>query len=226
MESLCKPICLLADSQLLFREENGQAILQSLMRGLSGRPSAVYIGASNGDEPKYYELFVAAMAKLGITHCRMIYSEFSEADKVFLLQADIVLLAGGDVALGWRVLSSSGMQEAIVAAHRRGCILMGISAGAIHLGLIGGDLSEGGDLKTDSLFNTFGLVPYVINVHDEQRDWPTLKRSLALLKDAGNAILPGTGTYKVRGLGIPSGGGCIVYPDNSVSALCCELIYL
>jgi cyanophycinase-like exopeptidase len=41
------------------------------------------------------------------------------------------LLAGGDVLYGFTVIESSGMRETIVARHRAGAVLLGVSAGAM-----------------------------------------------------------------------------------------------
>src|SRR5215216_5548370 len=96
-----KPILLLADSQLLFWRENGELLIERALKASTrDRPKAAYVGASNGDEPDFYEIFVSAMEGLGIFDCRMIPSTVSEVDLAFLNDADIVLLAGGDVETG------------------------------------------------------------------------------------------------------------------------------
>src|SRR5690349_4947937 len=107
--STVKPILLLADSQLLFwREESGEPFLARARALLEAdgpvRPyKAAYLGASNGDAPEFYQLFVAAMEEIGIRDCRLIPSNPTPEDRSFLHQADLVLLAGGDVERGWDV---------------------------------------------------------------------------------------------------------------------------
>src|SRR5215204_1455953 len=95
-----KPIFLLADSQLLFWRENGQLLIERVVKPRT-RLKAAYIGASNGDHPDFYAIFVSAMEGAGVFDCRMIPSAVSDADMAFLNDADIVLLAGGDVETGW-----------------------------------------------------------------------------------------------------------------------------
>src|SRR5690349_15486987 len=98
-----KPIVLLADSQLLFWRENGRLLLERVVEANTrDYLKAAYIGASNGDDPEFYSIFVAAMEGIGVFDCRMIPSVMSEADLVFLNNAEIILLAGGDVEAGWR----------------------------------------------------------------------------------------------------------------------------
>ena len=57
-----KSILLLADSQLLFWRENGQLVLERVVKARTrDRARAAYLGASNGDDPDFYAIFVAAM---------------------------------------------------------------------------------------------------------------------------------------------------------------------
>ena len=70
--STIKPIFLLADSQLLFwREEGGEPFLARARKLMEQDApervfKAAYLGASNGDAPEFYDLFVAAMGEIGI----------------------------------------------------------------------------------------------------------------------------------------------------------------
>jgi hypothetical protein len=72
---------------------------------------------------------------------------------------------------------------------------MGVSAGAVQLGLKGAD--------EQGMFDTFRLVPFVVDAHDEP-NWTQLTR-----------VVPRAGEH-VRGFGIPSGGGAIYHPDYSM----------
>src|SRR6185295_3145470 len=159
-----KSIFLLADSQLLFRQD-GPLLLERVVR-TRDRMKAAYVGASNGDNPDFYAIFVAAMEGTGIFDCRMIPSVVSEADLAFLNDADIILLAGGDVELGWRTFLANGLSHHIVRRYSEGATLIGISAGAVQLGLCG--LAADG-----SLIETFKLVPFIIGAHEESDNWKT-----------------------------------------------------
>lgn len=202
METLVKPIFLFADSQLLFWHTEDGPFLNRVRQALSDgpidwEPKAAYIGASNGDAPEFFDLFVAAMDGIAIHDCHMIPSEPSEEDYAYLNEADIIMLAGGDTAKGWNVFRENGLVEQIIARYAVGTILMGVSAGAVQLGLKGSRDPEAESPKT---FDTFRLVPYVIDVHAEST-WRHLRR--IVLKIGEDA----------RGIGIPAGGGAIFHPD-------------
>ena len=200
-----RPIFLFADSQLLFWRDGGQLFIERVVT--RGQMKAAYIGASNGDNPDFYAIFVSAMEGAGVFDCRMIPSVISEADMAFLNDADIILLAGGDVEAGWRVFLNNGLSEHIVRRYSEGALLIGISAGAVQLGL-GGLAADG------SLIGTFKLVPYIIGAHEESDNWKT---TMALLR------LSGAGKTAI---GLPFGGGAIYHPDQTVEALRKPLVRL
>ena len=195
--SALKPIFLLADSQLLFWRDNGQLLIESVVKE---KLKAAYIGASNGDDPNFYQIFVLAMEGVGVVDCRMIPSVVTEADLAFLNQADIILLAGGDVETGWRVFLNNGLSEHIVRRYFEGASLIGISAGAVQLGLCG--LAADG-----SLIETFKLVPFVIGAHEESDNWKTTTELLRLAGPGKTAI------------GLPTGGGAVYHHDHKVESL-------
>jgi peptidase E len=199
-----QPIFLLADSQLLFWRDRGQLLLERVVT--RDQLKAAYIGASNGDDPSFYEIFVAAMDGVGVVDCRMIPSAVSQADMEFLNDADVILLAGGDVEAGWRVFVNNGLSEHIVRRYFEGACLMGVSAGAVQLGLCG--LAADG-----SLIETFKLVPFIIGAHEESDDWKTT-RELLRLSGVETAI------------GLPTGGGAIYRPDQTIEALRHALVKL
>lgn len=197
------PIYLLADSQLLFWKQGGAPFLSSVREAVEREsPKAAYVGASNGDNPEFYELFVAAMSTIGVDDCRMIHSDLSSAEASFLDEADIILLAGGDVEYGWSVFESNGLNKTIVTRYYEGAVLIGVSAGAVQLGLAG--LSTSGEATSDNLIHTFKLVPYIIGAHEEKEEWKDLKKAIRLM---------GSG---VQGIGIPTGGGLIYHTDHSL----------
>jgi peptidase E len=200
-----QPIYLFADSQLLFWREGNTLFLDSIRRlVMRDSPRAAYIGASNGDAPEFYSIFEAAMNGAGVHNCRMILRSFPAEDQSFLKEADIILLSGGDVQRGWKVFVETGMREIVSRRYSEGAVLMGVSAGAVQLGLSGA--IERGTLSAN-LPDTFKLVPFVIDAHDEGRNWGRLQRTIRLLD--GSA----------KGLGIPTGGGGIYHPDGRVEAI-------
>ena len=204
LSSTIKPVVLLADSQLLFwREEDGKLFLERARKlceeeGSQRDLKAAYLGSSNGDLREFYDLFVAAMGEIRVHACRQIPSQPSPEDLAFLGEADLILLAGGDVRKGWSAFQESGLKDKIVERYYGGALLLGVSAGAVQLGLKGWD--EDDDSR---LFDTFRIVPFVVDVHDEP-SWARLNR-----------VVPRAGEH-ARGFGIPSGGGAIYHPDYSV----------
>jgi len=202
-----QPLYLLADSQLLFWKRQDRLLLEAALDGLArdARLSAAYIGASNGDRPEFYGIFEAAMDAIGITDRRMIDSSFGPDDRAFLERARLIVLAGGDVRLGWNTFEKTGMKEAILGRYAQGAILVGISAGAVQLGRYG--IVETPESHATELLDVFNLVPAVIDTHDERAEWAQLSRAIQLLE--GAAI----------GLGIPSGGGVIVHADTTIEPL-------
>lgn len=199
-----KPVFLLADSQPLFG--TGSDSLLPVLReslGVSERnvTKAAYIGASNGDAPEFYELFVAAMDGINLHQSRLIRSDFSSEDRAFLASADLLLLAGGDVDAGWQIMTSTGMDAVITRKYYDGAVLVGVSAGAMQLGM---GWSGAGNA---SVAEGLKLVPYYIDVHSEQDDWSRLRKLIAAREEYA------------KGFGIPVGGAMIYHPDVSVEAV-------
>jgi cyanophycinase len=196
------PVYLLADSQLLFSRPGGRPLLASAREAI-GSPEvrAAYVGAANGDQPEYFSIFEGAMEIISVWERRMIRSAYSAEDRAYLRSADIIILAGGDVGAGLRVLRETGMDDDIDERRREGAVLVGVSAGAVHLGAMGwlGDEPAEGELV-----GTLGIVPFSVDAHDEANGWRRLRQLVA-------RSLPGT-----FGIGVPTGGGIIHHPDGTV----------
>lgn len=205
MNPTLKPIYLFADSQLLFWRENGALFLQSVRDLIENQdPKAAYLGASNSDNPEFYSIFEAAMKSVGINDCRMISSAFSVEEALFVQDADLILLAGGEVERGWEVFDKNGLREAIVRRYYEGALLIGISAGAVQLGSLGWP-STG--LSPNNLFDVFAFIPFIISAHDEMGGWEELKSAVQL------------GNGRFRGIGLPTGGGAIYHKDRSIEPI-------
>jgi hypothetical protein len=196
------PVYLLADSQLLFSSPGGRPLLAPAVEGIeSPEPRAAYVGAANGDQPEFYSIFEGAMEMAGVRDRRMILSDYSAPDRAYLRSADIIVLAGGDVGAGLRVLRQTGMDDDIDERRREGAVLVGVSAGAVHLGALGwlGDEPAEGELV-----GALGIVPFSVDAHDEANEWRRLRR-LVLRAPLGSF-----------GIGVPTGGGIIHHPDGAV----------
>jgi cyanophycinase len=163
-------------------------------------PKAAYVGAANGDDPAFFDIFAGAMDAVGVTDRRMIPGEPGDEDLEYLEAADLVLLAGGDVGRGWRAITGNGVREVLLRRAGEGLVLAGVSAGAVHLGWLG---AVAPDPTEDDLEEMLQLVPAVVGAHEEADRWRPLRRTLRL------AALP------VRGMGIPSGGALVYHPDET-----------
>jgi len=205
-----KPIFLFADSQTLFWNTTEGLFIERIRKAIEedenrpeGEITAAYIGASNRDKAEYFDMFISAMKQINITNCRHIKSKPTEDDYKYLRKADVVLLAGGSIVNGWKVLQETELQERITNSYHNGAVLIGISAGAIQLGLRGWRTTK--KIPKD-VFTTFQIVPAVVDVHDEE-DWIFLAHMVEYLGETN------------RGYGIPSGGGAVYHPDWSFEAV-------
>ncbi len=205
-----KPLYLLADSQLLFwKDEEGEPFVHTVRARLETvEPAAAYIGASNGDDPAFYSIFEAAMDEAAISSRRMIFSELDAEALDFVDRADWIVLAGGDVARGWQTFKQNGLSQILMRRYYEGALLMGISAGAVQLGL-GTVLAEDDAASPQAIepLETFRLVPHLIGAHQEAEDWRPL--AAAVRRFGGHA----------RGYGIPAGGGMIYHRDHTIEPL-------
>lgn len=194
-----QPIYLLADSQLLFWSDGRSPFTAAIRERIGTRePKAAYVGASNGDDPAYYSIFEAGMDRMDVRDRRLISSLFRDEDREYLSDADIILLAGGDVARGWRIMRQTGMCDLIRQRFEQGATLIGVSAGAVLLGLQGWTEQSSNE---DFVFDSFGLLPWLIDAHDEERNWSRLRNRIELSAPRCSAI------------GLPAGSGMICHPD-------------
>ncbi len=207
MEESQKPLFLFADSQPLFwRDESGELFLRRIREALDDdveEPRAAYIGASNQDRPEFYELFRGAMESIGVTNTKMIPSEPTQEESAYVGRAHIILLAGGDVHHGYKVMEENGLATKVVQRHQEGAVIMGVSAGAVQIGLFGPPEENA---KSPELPTLLKILPFFIDVHDDP-EWP---RMMSLMPKAGEHI---------RGFGIPTGGGAIFHPDMTLEPI-------
>ena len=202
-----KPLYLLADSQLLFLRETEHAFMNRIREAVdSTDPKAAYIGASNGDDPAYFSIFEAAMEPIGISQRRMIPAQPSKDDLSFLQIADLVLLAGGNVKQGWQAFEQNGVKDLILRRRYDGVVLVGVSAGAVQLGL-GGLVEPAAESSAVKKAEFFRFAPFYIGAHEEQEEWWNLK------------LLINSSPVDARGIGIPLGGGAIYNPDGELEPI-------
>ena len=209
VEQAYGPMALLADSQLLFSPIKGQILMQWVEKQLIDRQCsalnnarrALYLGASNGNESAYYQMAVEICRAWGIEN---VVNGVDESQFVgFPPESfDVVLLAGGDVALGWAFLSSSSVTQWLRAFSFAQGVLIGISAGAIHL-------SSAYCVENSQHRQFLGFYPASLVMHEEGDDWPTVKAWKHSKKVGADE----------KGLDvlccIPFGGGLLIESDQS-----------
>ena len=142
------------------------------------------------------------MESMGISDCRLVPSQPSREDTAFLEDADLIVLSGGDVERGWQVFEQNGFKELLPRLRYDGAVLMGVSAGAIQLGL--GHLSNAAQPKPLDMFR---FAPFYVGAHDEENDWWDL-RALVNLSQADT-----------RAIGIPAGGGAVYQSDGTLEPI-------
>jgi hypothetical protein len=202
-----KPLYLLADSQLLFGREGEHSFIARIREALdSPEPKAAYLGASNGDDPAFYSIFEAAMEPIGASQRRMVPVHPSKDDLAFLQSADLVLLAGGNVEQGWQAFEQNGVKDLITSRRYDGVVLVGVSAGAVQLGL-GALIEPAAESSAVKKAEFFRFAPFYIGAHEEQEDWWNLK------------LLVNSSQVDARGIGIPMGGGAIYSPDGGLEPI-------
>jgi peptidase E len=203
--STISPIYLLADSQVLFWKSDSRVFMRTVLNHISdSSPRAAYLGVSNGDQPEFFEIFCAAMENIGLNDCRMVRTDFSGRDKDYLRESSLILLAGGDAVRGMRAFETSGLKDAILDRYRAGAVLIGVSAGAMQLGLSVWIAEESGHPRE---MEALRVVPAVIGTHEEQEDWASLRSMLR------------SGERYGKGFGISSGAGLIYHPDHTVEPI-------
>jgi hypothetical protein len=142
------------------------------------------------------------MESMEISDCRMVPSQPSREDSVFLEKAGLIVLSGGDVERGWHVFEQNGLKELLPRLRYDGAVLIGVSAGAVQLGL--GHLSNAAQPKQIDLFR---FAPFYVGAHDEGNDWFDLRALVNLSRS------------DTRGIGLPAGGGAVYHPDGTLEPL-------
>lgn len=137
-------IFLLSDVSTLFWQEHGidwatrircELPTRALRYdGSEAKVYASYIGCANGDKPEFYEMFVMAMAQIGVTLCMHIHADPTRRQRRHLEQSDVILLGGGDVRKGWENLDNTFLGESIKWRYYSGAVIIGIAEGAALLG--------------------------------------------------------------------------------------------
>lgn len=171
---------LLADSQLLFREDKAPELHRRVKSRFTQTVEMAYIGAANGNDPAFYELACEAIRSVSGRQCEIHWvNRGSELPP----PCSLVILSGGSVSAGWEFLSEPRVLDWLLSCRDvPDSLMVGVSAGAIHMAR-GKDPEQAHSAHQHFL----NWLPFNVAVHEEREGWPSLEN--------------------VAGIGIPLGGG-------------------
>ena len=174
-----KPIFLLADSQLLFwRDEEGHPFLDRARALIDDRRAsavplrAAYLGASNGDAPEFFDLFVAAMAEIDIRDCRHVPARAvgPRTSRSWTRRTSSCSPAA-TCGWGWTAFEATGVKDKLARA------LLRRRPADRHLRRRHPARAQGVG-RGRPVFDALRLVPFVVDAHDEP-SWTGLLGALA-----------------------------------------------
>lgn len=143
------------------------------------RPNFLFIGLASNFADSYYKIIKDIYKKLGcetgkisnktLTHMEVVEKKIKEAD--------IIYIGGGNTVKLVNILKENGMDKMLLEAGKRGCVLAGISAGAITYctyGLSDFEINEGisnNYVKVDGLgFTNYMFVPHFSSDEKKKED--------------------------------------------------------
>ena len=99
-----------------FKEVVGRSIGTVIEASGSQRTACLYFGASNGDNPDYYDVFQAAVEQLSVSRhaltCHHVRADDPNAEAL-MNEAVLIVLSGGSVHLGWDAFKRHGIDSAL-----------------------------------------------------------------------------------------------------------------
>ncbi len=206
-----KPVYLLAGG----RPRNCKT-LEPLIRAVlretgTASPKVGYVGVANNDDEGFFNYIADIFKETGDFNITLalISSEKADLNKAqgILESAEIILISGGDVDKGMRVLKEKNMINFLSRLYNQGKFFCGISAGSIMLSKEWVRWRDPNDDSAAELFPCLGFAPIICDTHGEHDDWEELKAVLKLEKD------------DVRGYGIVTSTGIRVFPDGRIETL-------
>ena len=170
-------------------------------------PTALYIGAANGDDERFGAalcgVLTAAGAKDVVWPKLASNGRGKEAARKALTSVDFVFVGGGDVEAGMEVLGRAKLVADLRAAASKGVIFSGMSAGAIMLGerWIRWPRADAGDEEAET-YQCLGIAPCSLDTHGEGDDWRETRSFVVVrARELGR---------KAKAYGVTSGGALVV----------------
>jgi peptidase E len=174
-------------------------------------PSVAYLGSASGDHREFFSMISGLLKDAGAGVVSLARTAGAKVDigktREILENADVILVSGGDVEEGMRVLGEKNLTPLLREHYEAGTVFAGLSAGSIMLSRQWVRWRDPDDDSTAEVFACMGLAPVLCDTHGEDEYWEEL---LALLRVAGPGAV---------GHGIPSGSALCVTAQGQVSAL-------
>jgi peptidase E len=207
-----KPVCLIAGGPSSKRGPGPDPLLQeALQLAVVKSPTVAYIGAASADNASFLLMIERLLCEAGAGEVRLAPLCGSRADaqkaRSIIEDCHIVLLSGGDVEAGMRVLEKHYLNDFLQSQYSQGKPFFGISAGSIMLAKSWVRWKNPDIESSAELFPCLSIAQVHCDTHDEADGWKELHALTCLIPD-------GSISY-----GIPSGAALIAYPDASVRAL-------
>ncbi len=102
-----------------------------LRQARRARPRVAFVGTASGDAESYVTRFMDAFAGLDCEPTHLPFFRRTPELRDFVLGQDVIYVGGGNTRSMLAVWSEWGLPELLREAWRAGCVLAGISAGAI-----------------------------------------------------------------------------------------------
>ena len=174
-------------------------------------PGIAYLGSASGDNQGFFRMIAVLLNNAGAGDVLLAPSVGAKADmrkaRDILEDADVVLVSGGDVEEGMRVLGRQHLMPLLRARYDNGTVFVGLSAGSIILSRQWVRWRDPDDDSTAEPFGCMGFAPVLCDTHGEGENWEELR---ALLR---------VGAPGEVGHGIPSGAGLCVTPKGRLFAM-------
>jgi cyanophycinase-like exopeptidase len=210
-----KPVTLIAGQRGSGHFGTRPYLREALQSTGARQPSALYIGAANGDDRRFGESLCVLLKTAGAE--RVFWPKLNERRKRaqarnVLEDVDFVFVGGGDVEEGMRVLRDADLVAPLHAAAERGAIFAGMSAGAIMLGKrwIRWPHARARDSEA-ATYECLGIAGCSLDTHGEDDGW---NEARAFASVRANEL-----GKKAYAYGIPGGGALVVAPGGRVRAL-------
>ena len=210
-----KPVTLIAGQHGNAHFGTRPYLREALQSTGARHPSALYIGAANGDNRGFGEALCVLLTVAGAA--RVFWPKLKVRGKraqalAVLENVDFVFVGGGDVEEGMRVLHDADLVAPLHAAAARGTVFAGMSAGSIMLGKrwIRWPHAQAKDDEAET-YECLGIAACSLDTHGEEDNW---NEARAFASVRANEL-----GKKAYAYGIPSGGALVVGPGGQAGAL-------